>query len=166
MLQQIDAHSQNGEFTGLKETLKNAKRILRPQGVMFITTMFPSHFTKSYWFTQLQHSISERMTPYFLPAEQYLSLFSECGFQCVSSLSLLRAHTPTLFVEYLDPEGPLKENFRIGTSMFGNSNNEELLELENKILNLKHKDLLKDYIKQHDRTPELGFVVLFACIPV
>ena len=165
MLHHIDTESESREFSGLTETLKGAKRILRPDGVMLITTVVPSQIKYSYWFTQLHPSAFEKIERVLLPAEQYLTLFSECGFQCVSSLSLLRAHTLTIFVDYLESQGPLDEDWRKGTNMFGNIKDKELLEYENIILNLKQKDGLKEFMKQHDRTPELGIIVLFTCIP-
>ena len=166
MLHHIDAESESGEFEGLKEALKGAKRILRPQGVMMITTVFPSQIKYSYWFTQIQPNAFRKMDQVCLTAEQWLALLSECGFRCVASLSLLRAHTPTIFVDYLNSQGPVEDDWRIGTSLFEISNDEELIEYENKVLNLKKKGMLKAFMRQHDRTPELGILVLFACISV
>ena len=70
---------------------------------------------------QLQQGVTEKLANTLIPAKQYVSLFEKHGYQCVASLNLLSA-TKMIFLDYHDPEGPLKEDWRVGTNEFGLAN--------------------------------------------
>lgn len=91
-------------------------------------------------------------------------MFDKCGFQCVSAMNFLSKATPTMITSYYDYDGPMKENWRKGTCVFDMLNEQETCELREVILNLNKNGSLKQFMFEHDRTSEFGWLTLFACI--
>ena len=148
----------------MQETLHNAKRVLRPRGVILITTILPSIQREAVWYTQFHKGVTDIICSRLPTTEQFLAMFDKCGFQCVSAMNFLSKATPTMIANYYDYDGPLKENWRKGTCVFEMLNEQETCELSEVILNLQKSDSLKQFMIEHDRTSEFGWVTLFACI--
>ena len=79
-------------------------------------------------------------------------------------MNLLTGAMSSVFNNYLVPEGPLKDAWRIGTSAFGLTSEEQIKEIENTIYDLKEKDTLEMFMTDHDRAAELGIAALCVCI--
>ena len=163
-MHQLDIGNNNG-VPLLEKTLHDAKRILRPKGALVITTQLPTYVRDAIWYMQIQPEVTEKMTKTLMPAKQYIALFKKHGYKCVSAMNFLSA-TKTIFVDYHDPEGPLNEEWRVGTNEFGLADGREIDDMEEKLLALKEKGKLRDFVEEHDKTLEMGISTLFVCVPV
>ena len=166
VLHHIDEGKGDGQFPALEKTLQETKRILRPNGVLIVSAATPSIVNESTWFTQIHNGITQKILKALPTNKQYIEMFTKHGFKCVSEMNLLMGATPSLFKNYLDPEGPLKKDWRIGTSAFGLANEEDMKEVESMITEMKEKGTLERFIREHDRTAELGIAALYVCISV
>ena len=63
--------------------------MLRPSGMIVITTSLPSTMKDAVWFMQLHKNSTERFCKLFPTVNQYMSMFDNCGFKLVSKLNLL-----------------------------------------------------------------------------
>ena len=95
--------------------------------------------------------------------EQFLSMFDSCGFKCLTKVNLLGSE---FLNDYYDAEGPLKEYWRKGISMYGVASSEELRETESTLRDLKDKGKLEDFMMENDRTCDVGVFTLIVCVPV
>ena len=162
VLHQLDVGNNNG-VPLLENTLEDTKRILRPKSVLLITTQLPTYIRDAIWYMQLQRGVTEKLANTLIPAKQYVALFEKHGYRCVAALNLLSA-TKTIFVDYHDPEGPLKEDWRVGTNEFGLADAQEVHEMEAKLRDLKENGNLRKFMEENDKTLEMGISTLFACV--
>ena len=109
---------------------------------------------------QVQPEVTDKLANALMPAKQYVALFEKHGYECVSALNFLSA-TKTIFVNYHDPEGPLKEEWRTGTNEFGMADVKEVEEMEAKLRDLKEQGNLRKFMEEHDKTLEMGISTLF-----
>ena len=112
VLHHIDKDRDGKNFPMLEKTLLNTKRILRPKGVLVITTLLQSTITQAIWCTQIHPGITEVLSKCFPSAKQYSDLFAKCGFHSVSAMNFLNTATPLMHIDYWNPEGPLNEEWR------------------------------------------------------
>ena len=162
----MDNAKEAGHFPLIEKTLKETKRILRPKGVLVVTAGTPTLVKESVWFTKILPAATEKLLNFLPTNKQYLDMFAKCGFNCVSEMNLLTGATPSLFSNYYDPEGPMKEAWRNGTSAFGLASEQEIKKIKNIIYDLKAKGTLEKFMKENDRTSELGVAVLYICVSV
>ena len=78
----------------------------------------------------------------------------------------LTGATPSLLKNYLDPEWLLKKDWRIGTSVFGLTNEEDMKAVERMMTELNEKGFLERFMREHDRTARLGIFALYVCISI
>lgn len=154
------------EVPVLEQVLHNSKRILRPNGLLVISTCLQSNVSENVWFVQLHAGIKEKQTKryMYLSVDQYMTLFAKHGFKCVSALNLLHRPESTMFPGYWDPEGPMNNKWRTATNMFKIISDEELKEMEEFMIELKRKGTLDQFARDQDHTKERGLSTLFVCI--
>ena len=95
--------------------------------------------------------------------KQLETLFEKTGFRCVAKLNILGAG---ILTNYLDPEGPLKEEWRKGLNVFEQASQSEIREMEHKVLELKEEGTLLRFMEEKDRTPEFGLTTVILCVSV
>lgn len=149
----------------LEQTLRNTKRILRPRGLLVITTPLPAIVKECCWFTQFCPEVRDDVSQYSPSTEQYLDIFAKCGFSCVAAVNFLSKATPCALKNYFDPEGPLKREWRIGTYLYRNTTDAEIAQILSD-MNIKDKESLKNFMLEHDRSSEFGMMTLFVCVSV
>ena len=148
----------------MEETLREAKRVLRHNGVMIIAETLPSLVREANWFTQLHPALCERYSKRFPSMKENLAMLDRSGFQCVTKLNTLGGNQ--LMRDYYDAEGPLKKEWRNTVSFFAIAKEEEIRDIENSVRKMIEKGTIQQFIKEHDRALELGFTTILACIPV
>lgn len=166
VLHHLDKTPEGTEFPVLQKALVDTKRILRHRGMLFITTSLPSTIKEAVWFHQVHPGITDKIRKAFISAEQYQNFFTNNGYQCVAAMNLLSVTKQTQLVNYFDHEGPLKTEWRKGTSVYEIATEEELEELEEKLLSIEETQSLQQFMMEHDRTSEMGVLTIFACISV
>ena len=128
---------------------------------MFIITLLPSVYKESIWFSQLNHSLTDRFCKRFPSAEQYMAMFVKYGFKCVSKSNILGFDSRD---NYMDPDGPLKEEWRNGGSYFALATEQELADIKQFVQLEKDKGTMLKFIKEHDRSLEMGSLTIFTCV--
>ena len=127
---------------------------------MIICECLPVAVREAIWFSQLNHALCERVCKILPSMQQYVAMFQNTGFNVLTKLNLLGSG---LFKNYYDPKGPLKQEWRDGTSLFGFATKQENLDIEQKVREMNDNGTMQDFIKEHDRTEEIGTVTIIAC---
>ena len=148
----------------MEKTLAQTKRILRKNGILVVMACSRSIINDAIWFSQIHPDITDKLSKINPSVKQYIALFSKHGFKCVSAMNLIP--TTSIFDDRLNPEGPLNEDWRIGTSMFQLAGPEKEKEMVQFVLDMKDKGTLEQFVSDHDRTTEIGEMTLFVCISV
>lgn len=163
VLHHLDADANGEDFPAMENIFAETKRVLRPKGIMIITEVQPSIIREVIWYSQLNKSLCERYCKLFPSPKQFLTMFGRQGFNCVSKLNVLGAD---IFKDYFDLEGPLKSEWRRGVSFFGFATEDEIRDIEQTVQKMIEDRTLEQYVKEHDRTLEFGFLTIFACVPL
>ena len=166
VLHHIEEINDYDNFPVIEKTLMETKRTLRPKGVLIALVPSPALVKESEWFTQLLPSVTDKLLQYLPTNKQYTDMFKKCGYRVVSEMNLLTGATPSLFTNYYDLDGPLKETYRTGTSAFDIASSDEIKEIETIVRGLKTTGRLKQFVNDHDRTAELGIASLYCCISI
>ena len=145
------------------ETLKEAKRVLRHNGVMIIATTLPALLHEANWFAQLIPNLADRYSKRFPTMQQNIKMLEDSGFRCAIKLNLLGNE---VFRDYYDAEGPLKAEWRNTVSMFAMTTDEEIGDMERLVREMIQNGTIQQYIEKGDRSLEMGFVTLLGCVAV
>ena len=140
------------------------RRVLRPNGLLLVTSCLPTILKEAFWFTQINKEYNDKLCRSVLSMSEFLTILNRSKFQCVVAMNLLSTGSSTFFRNYLDYEGPLKEEWRKGTYMFEMVDSKLLAEIEKTCLNLKANGTLEQFMKKNDRTQSVGTASVFACI--
>ena len=138
-----------------------AKRVLHPKGIMIITEVLPATIRRNVWYCQLSQSLSDRYCKLFPTTEQYIEMFEKYAFNCVTKFNALGTE---LVKYYDDPEGPLKKDWRKGVSFFAFATEKEIYDIEQFVQEMNNDGTIFKYIKEHDKTSEMGLLTVFVCI--
>ena len=95
-----------------------------------------------------------------------MNLFAKHGFNCLSAMNLVPTATSFYNKYYLNPEGPLDEDWRNGVCIFQSAGTEVEKELVQMVLDMKEKGTLTQFVIDHDRSSEIGIITLYSCISV
>ena len=160
MLHHIDDTGNGTDFPILENVFNEAKRTLSSRGVMLILTCLPT--AKDYaWYGKLHEGLFERHVKLFPTIRQYFSIFTRCGFEMRTKLNILGAD---IINEYYDPEGPLRESWRKGDSIFGYASEDEIRDIEKFVRNMKEDGTLEEFMRRHDKALDVGFITLILCV--
>ena len=129
---------------------------------MLILTCLPT--ARNYaWYAMLHAGLLDRHVKLFPSIEQYLSIFTKCGFEIRTKLNILGAE---LFKDYHDAEGPLRESWRKGDSVFGYALQEEIREIKESVQKMKENGTLEEFVRTHDKALDVGLVTLILSVAV
>ena len=67
---------------------------------------------------------------------------------------------------YSDQEGPLKAEWRKGDSVFGLATEQELENIKDFVREMNNNGKMREFMKEHDKTSELGTIIILACTAV
>ena len=163
VIQHLDDPNNNTSFPEIERVFHEAKRILKSNGFLIVSTEQPSIAREAVWFAQLESNIISRYSKRLPSLKQLETLFEKTGFRCAAKLNILGAG---IFSNYWDPEGPLKKEWRKAMNVFEQASQSEIKEMEQKVLKLKEGGTLLRFIEETDRTQEFGLtsVILFVSI--
>ena len=149
----------------IEATFREARRILRPNGTFIVAAAIPPQISQGIWFCQLSETLCERYANRFPTLEHYLAMLERSGFKCMTKLSVL-GHDLYDDTMYSDPEGPLKEEWRKGDSVFGLATEQELKNIKDTVREMNNNGKMREFMKEHDKTSELGTIIVLACTAV
>ena len=97
--------------------MDETKRVLHKNGILAIMACPPPLISEAIWFAQIHPTITDKLSKLTPTVKQYIALLNNHGFKCLSAVNLLPT-TTSMYGSSLNPEGPLYEDWRTGTSMF------------------------------------------------
>ena len=148
----------------LEKTLLDTKRILRPNGLLVITTGLPSNIRESVWFLKIHPVIAEILSKCTMAATEYLDVFAKYGYRCASAMNILATPTSSMISDYWNPEGPLSEEWRLATSFFEVPGRDKVKQMVDIAQSMKNRGILKEFMEENDHTSERGLFTIFVCI--
>ena len=160
VLHHVDNTANGKDFPIMEEMFRETKRVLRPKGIMVISEPLPYTQRNSVWYHHLHEDLSDRWCKKFPTIKQYEAMFDKCGFQIFSKLNILGLD---LIKQYFDPEGPLKKEWRRGSSYWGFATEEEILDIEKTVRRMNENGTMNDFIRDHDSSSETGVAAIVAC---
>ena len=113
------------------------------------------------WYTKLHQGLTERYMKNVPAMEQYLCMFNESGFECLTKLNILGSE---FLKDYYDAEGQLREAWRKSLSLFGMASDAEIEEIENYVRELREIGKLEEFLKSNDKTLDVGIFTLIVCV--
>ena len=158
----MDANTDISDFPTVEETFTDARRVLRPEGVMVITEVLPSTIRNAIWYTRLNQRLCDKYCSMFPSMNQYFEMLNQ-SFKCLSKQSILGTNNRE---SYTNPEGPLHGDWRKvnGISFFAMATEEEIRRMEGQVRQLIADGKMVQFIKDHDKTLEIGFLTVLVCI--
>ena len=156
----MDNTANGKEFPIMEEAFKEAKRVLRPGGIMVVAECLPFSQRYSVWCNQLHLGVTERWCKLFPTLDQYKDMLHKSGFKVVSKMNILGLDAVK---HYCEPEFPLKAEWKCGTSYFGFATDVEMREIEEKGRKMIADGTITDFIKEHDKVSDAGVITILAC---
>ena len=160
MLHHIDDTGNGVDFPILEDVFREAKRSLSSRGIMVLLTGLPT-VIHSVWYAKLQEGLHNRHAKLYPTIMQYIGIFARCGFEMRTKLNILGAE---ILKDYYDAEGPLKESWRKGDSIFQFASEDEIRNIEVSVRRMKENGTLEEYMRKHDKAMEVGLITLILCV--
>ena len=132
----------------LHKLIKEAQRVLRPQGVLVFNTSSPQQLYDGFWWADLIPNAVGRIAKRFPPIEIISSMLKEVGFHRVGIVVPVNAVLQG--ENYLDPMGPLKKDFRDGDSTWSLATDEELEQAFERVRTMNQKDSMVHYLETRE----------------
>lgn len=151
----LDDHQ---SFSNVNKCIQEARRVLKINGIMTITTVLPQTASRSVWFSQLHISLTERFNKCLPTTENFENMFASANFKCSNKLNFLGAEA---FPSYYDIEGVLKESWRKGISYWDFAFDEEIEKVKEIVNALKERGELENWVLEHDHVNSAGWFTLF-----
>ena len=163
-LHHLDDVRDGENFPKLEQALEDAQRVLRPTGVLIISTVLSTTLRESVWFLQLQSDFREKLSKTMLSTDQFMDIFNRHGFQCLTAMNLLTSTDTLIYPTFLDPDSILDGDWRHAINIFDIATDAEINQLISAILGKKENGTLDPFVKDNDHTNNRGLVTIFACI--
>ena len=141
----------------------DTRRILRQDGVLFVSTILSSTISESVWYLQLQTDIRDKIARFYMSAENYRRLFDKHAFRCITAINILTEKGSANNSRW-DSSSPLSEEWRKATSMFDIASEEEIDAMTSTLLEKKTNGTIDKFIADFDFTHERGLVTLYLSV--
>ncbi|XP_052815403.1 malonyl-[acyl-carrier protein] O-methyltransferase-like [Mya arenaria] len=152
--------STDGSFPVITKAITEARRVIKKNGVLIVTTQLPNILKNNLWFSRINENLTERNMKRWPELDYYESTFSAAKFELVETVNILSKH-------YLNEnefyEGPLHDWWRDTESYWALATEEELRQIKEKISDLKERGELEAWAKERDRARTEGSITLFVC---
>ncbi|XP_053377292.1 uncharacterized protein LOC123534262 [Mercenaria mercenaria] len=153
----------NPAFPNSVKTLKESVRILRPNGLIIISTVLATTLSRATWYSQLNMELTNRHNASVLPSlEQFEQMFEDAGINCIQKLNILGSD---IYKTYYNLDDILDESLRAPRAYWTFATKEEVAEVVQKVKALKAKGEYEKWVKEHDHTRTTGVVTIFFCKP-
>ena len=149
-----------GSSEAAERALSDAKRVLRPGGVLVVGELLKSTIRESIWFMHLNEDLTARFSQRFFTTEHILSMLEKAGFSCRTKLNVLGSD---MIKTYWDPTGPLRDEWwkQYARGLYVMAKPEEIEAIKKFVQEKNDNGTMLEYMKQTDRTLEMGMISLF-----
>lgn len=141
----VPEEDNSDKFMQLSEMMKEAYRVLRPQGILVLNTCSHKQLFDGFWWADLIPEAINRVTKRFPPLETITSMLQKAGFskggKIVSVDAVLQGNN------YLDEEGPLKKAYRDGDSTWALATEPELEAALERVRKMNADGSMKHYLE-------------------
>lgn len=142
-----------------RRVLREFARVLRPGGVLVLNTCSHHQIEHGFWPYHLIPAARAAVLRRLMPLEALERALAEVGItprgRFVPVDAVLQGS------DYLDPNGPLRPEWRAGDSIWALAEPAELGQAERTLRDLEQRGELSSYLATHDtRRPEIGQITL------
>lgn len=138
------------DFAATRKAVKECARVLAPGGKLIIQTCSATQYREGYWYTSLIPAALERALRRYIPLDLLETGMEEAGLQRAGRFVPLDA---VLQGEaYLDPRGPLRQEWRNGDSSWAFVEPEELAGVQREIERLLAEDRMNAFLEERERS--------------
>ena len=166
VLHHIQTDPDGVNFPAVEETIFEAKRVLKKDGVIAIGTCFPDTYISLIWYTKLSDAISDRFRKRFPSFDQLSSIFDRNGLKLLSKLDVYEPPIPKIVAAMTDPLGPTKKAWRDINSYWALGTPEEIADIENKVLKMHDEGTLELFVKENTKMDYLYRPTLLFLTPL
>jgi ubiquinone/menaquinone biosynthesis C-methylase UbiE len=149
VLHHLVAVSSQENFEPVHQLIKEAQRILRPQGVLVFNTSSHPQLYDGFWWADLIPEAVSKIAKRCPPIEIITSMLTEVGFHRVGMVVPVDAVLQGK--NYLDPMGPLKKDFRDGDSTWALATSEELEGAFERVRTMNQENSMVQYLKNREK---------------
>lgn len=136
------------KFDTLQVMMREAYRVLKPQGVLVLNTCSHQQLIDGFWWADLIPNAIERVTKRYPSINRLTSIMQEAGFHCGGRVAPIDAVLQG--EHYLDPTGPLKKSFRDGDSTWALATDEELKAAFERVHHMNADSSIAQYLAERE----------------
>ncbi len=148
VLHHLVAATNNENFEPIAHLIKEAKRVLRPQGVLIFNTSSLQQIHDGFWWADLIPDAVGRIAKRFPPLDMIETQLKQAGFQQRNRIVPINAVLQG--ENYLDPTGPLKQSFRDGDSTWSLASETELEQAKARVQLMNEKGEMNRYLEERE----------------
>jgi SAM-dependent methyltransferase len=149
-------------FPAHRRAFREFTRVLKPGGVLTISTCSQEQLRHGYWHYHLISEAADALKNRYVPLDEMLEILDDCGLARRGSFVPLDATVQG--DSYFDPHGPLSKEWRDGDSVWSLVAEDRLDRALSRIRRLDERGELEAYVTRNDapRTYIGQVTVLFA----
>ena len=149
-------------FPAHRLAFKEFARVLKPGGILTVSTCSQEQLRHGYWHYQLIPDAADALRNRYVPLDELLEILDDCGLAHRGTFAPLDATVQG--ESYFDPHGPLSKEWRDGDSVWSLVAEDRLNRALSRIRKLDERGELETYVARNDalRTHIGQVTVVFA----
>lgn len=164
MANQTLHHLEDGQSEGFdahRKVLREFARILKPDGVIVVSTSSQEQIHSGFWFYHLIPQAARRLQKRFIPLPKLAELLAEFGFRHIAEQAL--GDVVLQGDAYFEPHGPLRAAWRNGDSAWSLASKEELAQALSAVRALDARGELETKMEDWDSARRRIGQITFVC---